>query len=222
MGQVLCQDGGIMMAADSDGDGVTDDKDKCPGTPKIAHHTVDADGCPKYTDADDVPDYLDRCPATPAGVPVDSWGCPFDSDGDGVYDYLDKCPNTPKGTPVDSQGCPEAGEKLAIITNVNFDFDSSRIRPDAATKLDRVVGVLTDNRDVRVRVVGHTDSTGGNQYNQGLSERRAVSVRKYLAGKGISLTRMSVAGKGESEPLVSNKTKAGRAVNRRVEFEVVQ
>jgi OOP family OmpA-OmpF porin len=89
---------------DSDGDGVTDDLDKCPGTPKGVK--VDARGCPLDSDGDGVPDYLDKCPGTPKGVKVDKAGCPLDSDGDGVADYLDKCPDTPKGVKVDKAGCP--------------------------------------------------------------------------------------------------------------------
>ncbi|RNC67731.1 MAG: outer membrane beta-barrel domain-containing protein [Desulfuromonadales bacterium] len=96
----------VVKAAplDSDGDGVIDSLDKCPGTPKGVK--VDKDGCPLDTDGDGVPDYLDKCPGTPAGVKVDSVGCPLDTDGDGVPDYLDKCPDTPAGVKVDSVGCP--------------------------------------------------------------------------------------------------------------------
>jgi OOP family OmpA-OmpF porin len=90
--------------ADSDGDGVYDDQDQCPGTPAGA--PVDSVGCPLDSDGDGVYDYQDQCPGTPAGAPVDSVGCPLDSDGDGVYDYLDQCPDTPAGAPVDSVGCP--------------------------------------------------------------------------------------------------------------------
>jgi len=89
---------------DSDGDGIPDYLDKCPGTPKGVE--VDCDGCPLDSDGDGVPDYLDECPGTPRGVAVDSRGCPLDSDGDGVPDYRDKCPGTPKGVTVDSAGCP--------------------------------------------------------------------------------------------------------------------
>ena len=78
--------------------------------------------------------------------------------------------------------------------------------------------VLEANPDLLVRVVGHADSTGAEEYNLALSLRRAESVRKHLAEHGISMTRMDASGRGESEPLVSNKTRAGRAVNRRVEF----
>ncbi len=92
---------------DSDGDGVPDSLDKCPGTPKGVK--VDASGCPLDSDGDGVPDYLDKCPGTPNGVKVDVSGCPLDSDGDGVPDYLDKCPGTPRGVPVDETGCPPEG-----------------------------------------------------------------------------------------------------------------
>ncbi len=92
---------------DADGDGVPDYLDKCPDTPGGV--TVDANGCPPDTDGDGVPDYLDKCPNTPSGVTVDVNGCPIDSDGDGVPDSLDKCPNTPRGVPVDASGCPPAG-----------------------------------------------------------------------------------------------------------------
>ena len=89
---------------DSDGDGVEDDKDMCPNTPKGV--AVDEFGCPVDSDNDGIPDYLDKCPDTPAGVKVDSTGCPLDSDHDGVPDYLDKCPDTAPGLKVDSIGCP--------------------------------------------------------------------------------------------------------------------
>ena len=219
-GEILCEAyDGKMMAGDSDGDGVLDDADLCPGTPPEASNAVDGNGCPLYSDGDNVPDYLDKCPGTEAGVKVDKWGCPVDSDGDGFTDDVDKCPNEP--APDSEDGCPVMCEPLAIITNVNFDFDSARVRSDAGAKLAGVIDVLKASSAVKVRVVGHTDSTGSEAYNLGLSDRRATSVRKYMAGKGISMTRMSAIGKGEGEPLVSNKSRAGRAVNRRVEFEVV-
>jgi OOP family OmpA-OmpF porin len=88
---------------DSDGDGVFDKMDKCPGTPRGA--TVDANGCPTDTDGDGVVDGLDRCPNSPAGAMVDGSGCPKDSDSDGVFDGIDKCPDTPRGALVDATGC---------------------------------------------------------------------------------------------------------------------
>jgi OOP family OmpA-OmpF porin len=100
------------VSMDSDGDGVVDDLDKCPGTP--AGVKVDADGCSLDSDKDGVYDYLDKCPGTPLGVKVDKNGCPLDSDKDGVYDYLDKCPGTPFGVKVDKDGCPLDSDKDGV------------------------------------------------------------------------------------------------------------
>ena len=215
LGQLLCD---TQEMADSDGDGVTDDVDQCPDTPEAAHGAVDAQGCPLDSDGDGVPDHLDRCPDTPEGVKVDEWGCPVDSDGDGFTDDVDACPDEP--APESEDGCPVPCEPLAIITNVNFDFDRTAVRPDGSAKLKGVLSVLKANPDLLVRVVGHADNTGPESYNLGLSVRRAESVRNYLAERGVSMTRMDASGRGESEPLVSNKSRAGREVNRRVEFMV--
>ena len=94
----------IAKAVDSDGDGVVDTLDRCPGTPSGV--AVDNSGCPLDSDRDGVADYLDKCPGTPAGVSVDKNGCPLDTDSDGVVDHLDKCPGTPAGVSVDANGCP--------------------------------------------------------------------------------------------------------------------
>jgi len=97
-------DWGPNSDKDSDGDGVPDKKDQCPGTPRGAR--VDAVGCPLDGDGDGVPDGIDICPGTPGGAKVDDKGCPIDSDGDSVPDGIDKCPDTPKGAQVDAVGCP--------------------------------------------------------------------------------------------------------------------
>ena len=94
----------VGCPVDSDGDGVADYQDSCPNTPTGAR--VNGQGCPLDSDGDGVFDGLDRCPNTPAGADVDASGCPVDSDGDGVFDGLDRCPNTPRGTEVDRFGCP--------------------------------------------------------------------------------------------------------------------
>jgi hypothetical protein len=94
----------FLPCRDTDGDGVSDEMDHCPDTPRGIK--VNMKGCPVNSDGDRVPDYLDRCPDTPKGVEVDEYGCPVDSDGDRVPDYLDKCPDTPKGVEVDENGCP--------------------------------------------------------------------------------------------------------------------
>jgi OmpA-OmpF porin, OOP family len=93
----------VAAPKDSDGDGVIDDKDRCPGT--VAGAKVDANGCELDGDKDGVVDRLDKCPTTPAGRKVNAQGCELDSDGDGVVDALDKCPDTPAGRKVNAEGC---------------------------------------------------------------------------------------------------------------------
>lgn len=192
----------------------------CPGTP--AGIAVDADGCPLYSDADAVPDYLDKCPGTSPGIAVDAEGCPLaiatDSDADGVEDDLDDCAATPVGVRVNSRGCPLTGERIAIVTNINFDFDRAAVRDDVKKRLSRVIQLLKETPELDVQIVGYTDDIGSVQYNLVLSLRRAESVRSYIVSRGVDAARLSVAGRGESEPLVSNATPEGRAVNRRVEF----
>ena len=209
-GALLCSDYSSRVG-DSDGDGVPDDRDQCPGTP--AGVAVDANGCPLDTDGDGVPDYKDECPGTPAGVEVNASGCPLDSDGDGVPDYMDQCPNTPAGAEVNALGC----EADVVLKDVNFEFDSAKLTPQAESILDGVAQKLQDS-NVRVRVEGHTDSIGTDAYNKDLSQRRANSVKEYLASKGIAESRMQAIGYGEEQPIATNETKAGRAQNRRVEL----
>ncbi|MBI2419434.1 MAG: OmpA family protein [Ignavibacteriales bacterium] len=102
---------------DSDKDGVPDYRDNCAETPDLVK--TDKHGCPVDTDYDSVPDYLDICAGTPRGVAVDEYGCPKDSDNDGIADYLDNCPNTVKGTIVDKSGCPLDSDGDGVADNVD-------------------------------------------------------------------------------------------------------
>lgn len=222
LGYLACNEPKTVAAGpgDADGDGVTDDVDACPNTPRGA--VVDARGCPQDSDGDGVFDGLDRCPGTPAGTRVDNNGCPLDSDGDGVHDGIDACPNTPRGTPVDARGCPQAGQTLLRLEGVNFAYDSATLTSEAQTILDQAVTVLRDNAAVRVRVEGHTDSRGSEQYNQSLSERRAQAVVDYLVGRGVAGTQLQAQGFGESRPVAPNDSDANMARNRRVDFVVAE
>lgn len=210
--------GGIVDASgceiDSDGDGVFDRLDECPGTPQGA--TVDARGCEVDSDGDGVPDSRDRCPGTPAGAKVDQYGCEFDSDGDGVVDSRDKCPNTPAGTAVDNSGCALPAEYK--LEHVNFEFDSAKLTAGSTAMLDEGVKILKRHSDLKVEIAGHTDSQGSDEYNQGLSERRAQAVADYLIAHGANGSNISVKGYGESQPVADNGSEEGRAANRRVEL----
>ncbi|MCE8039206.1 MAG: OmpA family protein [Halomonadaceae bacterium] len=109
-------------------------------------------------------------------------------------------------------------EPVTLDSGVTFAFDSDEIRPGAYQTLDQVATTLRENPNLRVRIEGHTDSVGSPQYNVGLSERRANSVRNFLVSRGIAENRMTTRGFGEERPVATNDTDEGRAQNRRVEI----
>ncbi len=113
---------------------------------------------------------------------------------------------------------PPAPKRKIILRGVNFDFDKSNIRPDAAPILDAAIATLKEDPDARVAVEGYTDSIGSEAYNEGLSQRRAESVVDYLVAGGIARSRLEPIGMGESDPVATNETEDGRAQNRRVEL----
>lgn len=208
---------------DADGDGVPDDKDKCPNTPEGVK--VDKDGCPLDSDGDGVPDYLDACPNNTAeeiSKGVDAKGCPLDSDGDGVPDYRDKCPNTPADQihKVDADGCvPGDIVRMELNSSVYFDFDKATLKQAGKDALKELVDKVISARAVKaVQIVGHTDSVGSDAYNQKLSERRAKAAADYLITLGVPAEKITAIGKGEAE--AKGKTKAERAQDRKVVVDV--
>ncbi len=142
---------------------------------------------------------------------------PVDSDGDGVTDDRDQCPGTPAGTRVDADGCPLPVERVASVKlKVNFAFDSSNVQEQYFDDISELAAFLKRFDDIDVELEGHTDSTGPESYNQKLSQRRAEAVRDVLVNQhGIAASRIKPMGYGESQPVATNDTKAGRAENRR-------
>lgn len=264
---------------DSDMDGVSDKKDKCPNTP--AGVAVDANGCPIDTDGDGVADYIDECPtvagasslkgcpdsdkdgiadkddACPdvAGIAALK-GCP-DTDGDGVADKDDKCPNTPKGYKVDTKGCPldqdndgvaDADDKCPTVAGpkenngcpvvektaeeieaermkvdpVYFDSNKSAIPATEKAKIEKVINLLKENSNYDVKVNGYADSKGADEYNLNLSKQRSATVAKSIISGKINKARITQKGFGETNPAATNETEEGRALNRRVEFELIK
>lgn len=171
------------------------------------------------SDGDGVPDSRDRCPGTPTGVAVDASGCPRDSDGDGVPDYRDRCPGTRAGAKVDAAGCEIMASMVINVTADHFAFDSAELKPAMMGVLDDVAAkVKASPGDETLSVVGHTDSTGPDAYNQGLSERRADAAARYLIDRGVASDRIVTKGMGERQPVADNGSREGRAANRRVEI----
>jgi len=110
--------------------------------------------------------------------------------------------------------------RITMTSHTAFDTDSVNIKPAFHSTLDKLADVVVRYGKTSLTVVGHTDNVGSNQYNQKLSERRAVSVAQYFESRHVSPLRLATLGKGEGEPVASNTTESGRSANRRVEIYV--
>jgi OOP family OmpA-OmpF porin len=237
----------VRRVVDSDGDGVNDDADQCPGTP--AGTAVDANGCPlpQDDDRDGVNNDADKCPNTPAGAKVDANGCELDADGDGVADSRDQCPNTPAGAKVDDKGCELDGDADGVVDSqdkcpdtpkgdrvdavgcsfkdeiklpgVVFETNSADLKPESIPVLQGAVATLKRYPDLKIEVAGHTDSRGSDAYNLDLSGRRAATVLKFLQDGGVP-NALTSRGYGERQPVAGNNTDEGRQQNRRVVLRV--
>jgi OOP family OmpA-OmpF porin len=112
-------------------------------------------------------------------------------------------------------------EKVTYAADVFYDFDKAVLKPEGKASLDELAGKVKAVALEVIIAIGHTDSIGGDQYNQQLSVRRAEAVKTYLVSKGIDPNRIYTEGRGEREPIADNRTDAGRAKNRRVGTEIV-
>jgi OmpA-OmpF porin, OOP family len=209
---------GVLALAgcpDSDGDGIKDADDKCPDVKGIKLF----DGCPD-TDGDSIPDMSDMCPNQKG--PLATKGCP-DTDLDGVHDGIDKCPTI--AGPALNGGCPEVKQEVKqlfqkALQGIQFETGKAVIKKQSNGILDAVVKVMIENPSYKLIIGGHTDDVGNDATNLTLSQNRAEAVAKYLITHGVDPTKVSATGFGESKPVDSNKTAAGRARNRRVELSI--
>ncbi|PKB16922.1 OmpA family protein [Flavobacterium sp. 5] len=205
--------------ADTDGDGVADPDDACPSVAGLKQFK----GCPD-TDGDGVTDASDKCP-TVAG-PASNGGCPeLDSDKDGVIDKEDACPTVPG--PASNKGCPEVTEQVLQDLKVQARavyFVSGKAVLATADKgatdgrLEAIKEILKNYPNAKFAIEGHTDNTGSAKINQKLSEDRAKVVMDKLIEKGVNPANLTSAGYGSTKPVASNKTKEGKALNRRTEI----
>jgi OOP family OmpA-OmpF porin len=207
------------LVIDSDLDGVCDSLDKCPSTPGLASYH----GCPSTdSDGDGIADDKDKCPSQ-AGILANE-GCPVaDSDGDGINDFEDKCPFVAGGYA--TQGCPVVTNNLQDTINrlagaVFFITGEALLTKEAKQALNDLAQLLSANALVLITIEGHTDNSGNTAANQFLSLARAEAVKAYLVTKGIKDSRLSANGFGNTRPVASNRTKEGRAANRRVEIKI--
>ncbi len=168
----------------------------------------------KDTDGDGVADKLDKCLDTEVGLKVDGSGCPLDSDADGIPDSKDSCP-TEKGTAA-LNGCPD---RIAHTRQtVQFDFNSDVLKTTDYEFLDKLSVTLRTETDAQIAINGHSSEEGTAEYNMQLSEDRAKAVKSYLVNSGVSASKITIKGFGETQPVASNATEEGRQQNRRVEI----
>jgi outer membrane protein OmpA-like peptidoglycan-associated protein len=214
---------------DNDNDGILDGADKCPNEAGPMTNL----GCPILDkDGDGLNDDVDKCPNEPEDKDgfQDEDGCPdLDNDGDGVPDDKDDCKMDPG--PADNKGCPRkyslvavTKDRIEIKKQIKFATGSAKIvGKESEQILDEVAQALKDNAQIKkVRIEGHTDSVGDDAKNLILSQNRANSVMSALIKRGIDPTRMESVGFGETKPIASNSTAAGKAENRRTEFNIVE
>jgi outer membrane protein OmpA-like peptidoglycan-associated protein len=231
---------------DNDGDHIEDADDRCPDQAEDLDGWEDNDGCPEADNDDDgVDDSADRCPLDAEDIDrfQDGDGCPDpDNDGDGIADFRDACPDAREtlNDHQDTDGCPDVKPVVVppppppppppdpeierftgVIHGINFKSGSASITLDSYKVLDEAAIVLIAHEDLRIEVQGHTDSDGPSLTNLGLSADRARSVVEYLINRGAEPRNLEWVGYGESRPLVPNEDKDSKAVNRRVEFRVV-
>ncbi|WP_233595405.1 Ig-like domain-containing protein [Corallococcus sp. CA031C] len=241
------QDADGCADPDNDNDGIPDTADKCPNEPETVNAYEDTDGCPDTkpappppapvdSDGDGLMDPDDKCPNAPEDKDgfQDEDGCPDpDNDKDGIPDTADKCPLEPEtiNGVTDEDGCPDKGkvkvlvegERILILEKVYFATGKDVILPRSFPLLKQVAAVLRANPQVELlSVEGHTDDQGKDAANLDLSKRRAANVRTFLVNDGIAQERLTSEGFGETKPVDSNKTAAGRENNRRVEFNIVK
>jgi outer membrane protein OmpA-like peptidoglycan-associated protein len=219
---------------DTDGDGYPDSIDRCPTVREDGLPPDPSDGCPAGADRDrdGIPDVEDACPDDPEdkdGV-LDQDGCPEeDPDNDGIPDGEDRCPTQPgpRSDIAEKNGCPsltrfEEGSEIQLLEPIQFDFAKATIKRVSFPILDEVVALMKARPDLMIAVHGHTDAVGSDAANLQLSKARAKSCMDYLVDHGIARRRLESEGFGESKPIDTNDTAAGRAKNRRVEFKVIE
>jgi OOP family OmpA-OmpF porin len=191
---------------DNDQDGKLDEQDKCPNQAEDIDNFQDDDGCPEIdNDQDGIADANDKCPGTDATV----------SGGENTKETRNEFK--------DDDGCPDEKPKeikkgRMILRGVNFESGSAALKDESYYILNQVFESLEAYPEVKVEIRGYTDNRGGYQYNIDLSQKRAETVMNYLVNRGIDSSRLSAKGFGPADPVASNKSRDGRAQNRRIEF----
>ena len=208
---------------DTDGDGVSDNQDRCAGTPLGI--TVNAEGCPLLdktqldSDGDQIADDRDLCPGTPLGVRVDFTGCPLKEMPEEKIVVVAPPPIVPtpeKTVAPEEPVSKEIDPPPSLI--IHFDFDSTEIRAEYQDEMVFLAAFLDRTPETNVTIFGYTDSIGTEEYNLVLSQQRADRVMDVLVTLGVTPARLTAMGYGESQLIVDDITDENRQTNRRVEI----
>ena len=241
---------GKSKPKDSDGDGIIDKLDKAPKHAEDMDGFQDDDGIPDPdNDNDGILDVDDKAPnkAEDKDGFQDDDGIPdFDNDKDGIPDVKDRCPNKPEtfNGYKDKDGCPDIKPVVKPVAkpvvkpvpkpapkprpviyklkNITFEFNSFNLTTTAKTELNKFIASIKEYPKAKLAIRGYTDSIGAKAYNIMLSKKRAEAVREYFIKHGIEAFRLTAKGFGPENPVASNKTKTGRAQNRRIEIKIVK
>lgn len=218
---VSVQPATVIIEKDTDKDGVLDKDDECPEVKGVKENK----GCPfKDSDNDGILDKDDSC--IEIAGPKENRGCPWlDTDGDNILDKDDKCAEV-KGT-ISNNGCPEvSGDVLKKLNDyaktILFDSGKATFQESTYPALEAMVLIFKEYPTSKFSIEGHTDNTGSPLKNKKLSENRAAAVMKFLIDKGVNASRLTSQGFGVTKPIATNKTKAGKILNRRVEVKLVK
>lgn len=210
---------------DDDDDGVANYLDREPGTAAGARVDTKGQTIPVAivimdADGDGVTDEMDQCPEIRGMVVLK--GCP-DEDRDGIADHLDRCPQV--AGVISNGGCPEIPVQQQkvfekALKGIQFETGKDVLIASSYAVLNDIVKLMGENPEYMLEISGHTDNQGPVEYNRELSDKRAAAVRNYLVQKGVAAERLISIGKGHTEPVATNETPEGRALNRRVTFVV--
>ncbi|MEE2828356.1 MAG: OmpA family protein, partial [Myxococcota bacterium] len=227
-------DGDVCIDPDNDGDGILDTADACVDEAEDADGFQDDDGCPDPdNDGDGIPDVSDSCPDS--AETVDGWkdddGCPDpDNDADTFLDVDDLCPDRAEDVngEKDDDGCPDdvlavrKGNRIYLLEKVSFRRKKSSLSKSSRPVLRALAQLLKENPEIlQVRVEGHTSNKGRESKNRRLSEKRATAVVRRLIKLGVDAERLEAVGYGGMRPKESNRTRAGRKANQRIEVSVL-
>ncbi len=219
---------------DNDKDGISDKDDQCPNEAENINQLEDSDGCPEPDrDNDGVLDDVDKCPDDSEDRDdfEDDDGCPDpDNDQDKILDVDDICPNQPENynNIKDDDGCPDkvlaikSKGEIRITEEIHFDHGQVIPKKKSRKVLRAVLRIIEKNPELNIRIEGHTDNLGGEDFNRYLSQARAQAIRDYLVRKSKKSSqlggRLFVDGVGKGSPKSTNRNRKGRANNRRVRF----